>query len=209
MVASDIACPTVGPQYSRFVSDEEGLNASPVELEKSEEMEKRIVEISLFLMEQYGVDDTNIELSIYSGKSPWPGTINGVRYELNDIKYKIMGEIFIVFMVYTSTSQPYYTFSTRPYYIFRTEIDKAPGVSMEAYNTFAKDIVALSDSLELRMNFKEAYIRDSPYWEPIFYQKQEKVDVSTFKKFMEHITYIAKAFPLKMPKRRQYADCGR
>lgn len=184
-------CINIGPQYEKFVTSNlgsyEACNVScPVKVEKEQEVRMYINAITDFLKTEFNIKDEDVEISTYSGKSPFHShTINGVRYEINDIDSGIIGEIFVIFNQ-----------DAQPYYIFRTEI---------SYDPDSKMMVNLVKEIELTMNMQSFY-RESAYRQPIFYQRYYKFDIETFIEFLGDIVFIAEAYPLQMPRYRQYAD---
>lgn len=206
MVREERSCITYGPSYGELVQGEDTYSWF-VEPEKQDEIRKEIDEITTFLKSEYGMMNKNVSISVYTGKTsdiPRPNYINGARYRLHDATHKIIGEIFILFKTKMEErdclhEQRNATKVTHPYYVFITEIDNIPYCSMDMYKTFTNQIIDLSKALGLKMNFEFVENRKSPYWQPIFYKKQQKVDVIYFKQFLDDITYIADAFPLKLP----------
>lgn len=205
-------CKTMSPQYAGVVEqNEENLMSWYSDDDKQDEIRKEIESITEFLKSNYGLIDKNKEISVYTPKDvSKPHYINGARYELDDIRQEIIGEIFIGFMTPRHIGFGDYIY---PYYIYRTEIDKIPIDKIpynpvEIYTRFRIEIVELSEALGLKMN-KIEHIKENIYTEPIFYQRQEKVDLNSFKRFVEDITYIGKkdTFPLRVPRMRWYSGC--
>lgn len=210
-------CITSAPQYAVIVErNEENLIGSRSEEDKQDYIRKEIDNITEFLKSNYGLIDKNIEISVYIEDHKDVAKhhyINGIRYELGDIRLKVIGEIFIVFMTpLMIPSHTKYGEYIYPYYIYRTEIDKIPIDKIpydpvEIYTRFRIEIIELSEALGLGMNNDEHTVKENIYTEPIFYQRQEKVDINSFKRFIRDITYIGNAFPLRVPKMKWYSGC--
>jgi hypothetical protein len=191
MVVQERCCTNIGPQYETFVTSNlgsyEACNVScPIRLEKEAEVRINIVIITEFLKTELSLTDENVEISTYSGKSPfYPQTINGIRYELEDTNSGIVGEIFIIF------SQ-----DAQPYYIFRTQI---------AYEPDHKQMTEFIKELGLTMNM-QGFRRESAYRQPVFYLRYDRFDTESFIDFLGIIAFIAEAYPLQMPRWKQYAQ---
>ena len=190
MVVQERCCINIGPQYETFVTSNlgsyEACNVScPIKPEKEQEVRINIGIISEFLKTELSLKDEDIEISKYSGKSLfYSQTINGVRFELDDVNSGIVGEIFTIF------SQ-----DAQPYYIFRTEI---------AYDPDHNQMIELVKELGLTMNM-QGFRRESAYRQPLFYQKYNILDIESFIEFVGSIAFIAEAYPLQMPRWKQYA----
>lgn len=218
-ITEEIHCTTIGPQYGNIVSkNEDYLDQWYSNPDLQDDIRRNIDDITRFLKSNYGLLDKNIEISVYTGMHGnvhkanvhKVNYINGVRYELDNIK--IIGEIFIVFMA--DSRYDYRKETISPYYIFRTEIekipvDKIPCDSIDIYMKFRTGIIELSDALEFKLDKYEHFLGRNIYTEPIFYQRQEMIDVNSFRRFIEGIAHIGEIFPLIIPKRRWYATCSK
>lgn len=191
MVIQERCCVNIGPQYEKFVTSNletyEQCNVScSVRPEIEQEVRTHINNITDLLTTEFSLKEENIEISKYSGKSPfYSQTINGIRYELDDPNSGIVGELFVIF-----------SRDAQPYYIFRTEIAYEPEHSV---------MTELIKELGLTMNMQDFLTRESAYRQPIFYKKYDRFETQTFVEFLGNIAFIAEAYPLQMP-RKQYAE---
>ena len=191
MMTQERCCINVGPQYDQFLIPDLEPNdrcnlRCPVKLDKEEDVRININIITDFLKTEFSINDEDVEISTYSGKSPfYPKTINGIRYEIDDIDSGIVGEIFVIF------SQ-----DAQPYYIFRTEI---------SYEPDRKKMTELVKELGLKMNL-QGFHRESAYRQPLFYQRYNEFGAESFIEFLGNVAFIAEAYPLQMPKYKQYAN---
>jgi len=200
-------CTTYGVPYGTIVEKNEDsakdLYSWYSDPDDQDHIRREIDNITEFLKSNYKLIDENIEISTTEKVPTSP--IIGIRYELDDVRL-LVGEVFIVFM------RDFKKGMTYPYYIYRAEVskipvDKIPCDCVYVYMKFRETVIELSDALGSEgINVDKNLFREDIYTEPTFYQRQEKIDVNSFKQFIKNMSYIGTIFPLRVTKMRWYSS---